>query len=102
MLALQGRKSLRAGLAVEDSVVRSGSRGCGVLGSFSQCAFASIFADRWASFLVTNSLVQNHPDQPTQSMGNRPDGLIVSQARHIPAIDNLEDASFVLTAALAD
>jgi hypothetical protein len=34
-----------------------------------------------ASFFVTNSLVQNEPDQPTLSMGNGPDGLIVSQAR---------------------
>ena len=35
-----------------------------------------------AAFLVTDSLVQDHPDQPTLSMGNRSDGLIVSQARY--------------------
>ena len=29
-------------------------------------------------------------------MGNRPDGLIMSQARDVAAIDNLEDASFGL------
>ena len=39
------------------------------------------FGDRWAAFFVTDSLVQDEPDQSTLSMGNGPDGLIVSQAR---------------------
>src|SRR6266481_8240681 len=42
----QGRKPLTALVpdwAVEDSIVRSCSRGFGVGGSFLQCAFASIF-----------------------------------------------------------
>jgi hypothetical protein len=38
--------------------------------------------------------VQYQPDQPTLSMGNGPDGLIVSQARYRAAINNLEDTSF--------
>ena len=36
------------------------------------------FADRWAAFLVTDSLVQDQPDQTALSMGNDSDGLIVS------------------------
>jgi len=38
--------------------------------------------------------MQNDPDQPAEPMGNRPDGLLVSQARHQAAIHGLEDASF--------
>jgi hypothetical protein len=53
-----------------------------------------LFGDGWAAFFVTDSLVQDQPDQPTLSMGNGPDGLIVSQARDGAAIHNLEDASF--------
>ena len=34
------------------------------------------------------------PDQPTLSMGDGPDGLVVSQARDRTAIHDLEDASF--------
>ena len=40
-----------------------------------------LFGDGWASFFVTGALVQDQPDQSTLSMGNGPDGLIVSQAR---------------------
>jgi hypothetical protein len=40
--------------------------------------------------------MQDQPDQPTLSMGNRPDGLIVSQARDGAAIGNLEDTFFDL------
>ena len=39
-----------------------------------------LFRDRWATFFIADSLVQDQPDEPTLSMGNRPDGLIVSQA----------------------
>jgi hypothetical protein len=42
-----------------------------------------------------DSSVQYQPDQPTLSMGNGTDGLIVSQARDRTAINNLEDTSFV-------
>jgi len=38
--------------------------------------------------------VQDQPDQPTLSMGDGPNGLIVSQARDRAAIHDLEDASF--------
>jgi hypothetical protein len=39
------------------------------------------FGDRWAPFFVTDSLVQDQPDQSTLSMGDGSDGLVVSQAR---------------------
>ena len=40
---LQARKITALGLGwIEDSLVRSGSRGFGVAGSFSRCAFAWI------------------------------------------------------------
>ena len=52
------------------------------------------FGNGWAAFLVTNSLVQDQPDQPTLPMGNGSDGLIVSQARDGSPIHDLEDASF--------
>jgi len=37
-----------------------------------------LFGDVWAPFFVTDSLVQDQPNQPTLSMGNRPDGLIMT------------------------
>ncbi len=93
---LQARKSLRlclAGLRIwrfdpiaEASELPDHSRRALLLG---------LFGDRWAPFFVTDSLVQDQPDQSTLSMGNGPDGLIVSQARYRAAINNLEDTSFV-------
>jgi hypothetical protein len=53
-----------------------------------------LFGDGWAAFFVTGSLVQDQPDQPTLSMGNGPDRLIVSKARDGAAIHDFEDASF--------
>ena len=53
-----------------------------------------LLGDSWAPFFVTNSLVQDQPDQSTLSMGNRPDGLVMSQAWDRAAIHNFEDASF--------
>jgi hypothetical protein len=55
-----------------------------------------LLGDSWAPFFVTNSLVQDQPDQSTLSMGNGPDGLIMSQARDRAAIHNLEDTCFGL------
>src|ERR1700692_3578547 len=88
-------KSLRLGLAglrirrfdpiAEASELSDHSRGALLLG---------LFGDGWAPFFVTSSLVQDQPDQSTLSMGNGPDGLIMSQARDRAAIHNLEDASF--------
>ena len=53
-----------------------------------------LFADCWAPFFVAGSLMQDQPEQTTLSMGNDPDGLIMSEARDRAAIDDLEDASF--------
>jgi len=50
--------------------------------------------DRWATFLVTDSLVEDQPDEPTVPMCNGSDGLIVSQTWDGATIQNLEDASF--------
>lgn len=38
------------------------------------------FAHGLAAFLVADPSVQDYPDQPTEAIGNCPDGLIVSQA----------------------
>jgi hypothetical protein len=55
-----------------------------------------LFGDGWTPFFVTDSLVQDQPDQSTLSMRDGPDGLIVSQSRDRAAIHDLEDASFGL------
>src|SRR6266436_8620771 len=90
-----GRKSLRlclAGLRIrlfdpitEATELPDHSRGTVLL---------RLLGDGWAPFFVTNSLVQDQPDQSTLSMGNRPDGLVMSQAWDRAAIHNFEDASF--------
>ena len=91
----QARKSLRlclAGLRIGwfDPVAEASQ-----LADDSRCALLPrLFGDRWAPFLVTSSLVQDQPDQSTLSMGDGPDGLIMSQARDRTAIHDLEDASF--------
>lgn len=38
--------------------------------------------------------MQNLPDKAAEAMGDEPDGLLMTQARHIATIENLEDASF--------
>jgi len=63
---------------------------------FRSAPLLRLFGDRWASLFVTNSLVQEQPDQATLSMGNGPDGLLMSQTRDRAAIDNFEDTSFGL------
>src|SRR5882762_2907529 len=89
------RKSLRlclAGLRIGwfDPVAEASQ-----LADDSRCALLPrLFGDRWAPFFVTSSLVQDQPDQSTLSMGDGPDGLIMSQARDRTAIHDLEDASF--------
>jgi hypothetical protein len=40
--------------------------------------------------------VQNLPDQAAKPVTNYSDGLLVAEARHIPAIKDLEDATPVL------
>ena len=66
---------------VEDSALRSHSRGFGVADHSRGALLLGLFGDGWAPFFVTNSLVQDQPDQPALSMGNGPDGLVVSSAR---------------------
>ena len=91
----QARKSLRlclAGLRIGwfDPVAEASQ-----LADDSRCALLPrLFGDGWAPFFVTSSLVQDQPDQSTLSMGDGPDGLIMSQARDRTAIHDLEDASF--------
>jgi transposase len=53
-----------------------------------------LFGDGWAPFFVADSLVQDQPDQPTLSMGNDSDSLLMSETRYRAAIDNLENTSF--------
>src|ERR1700727_3396052 len=55
----------------------------------------SLFAYVWASFLVTNSLVQSLPDQAAKPVNNYSDGLLVPEARHIPAIKDFDDSALV-------
>ena len=92
---LQARKSMclcLAGLRIRrfDPIAEASE-----LPDHSRCAsLLRLFGDRRAAFFVTNSLMQDQPDQPTLSMGDGPDGLIVSQARNRAAIHDLEDASF--------
>ena len=92
---LQGRKSLRlclAGLRIRwfDPIAEASE----LPNHLPSAQLLRSFGDRWAAFFVTDSLVQDQPDQSTLSMGNGPDGLIVSQARDRAAIHDLEDASF--------
>ena len=94
---LQGRKSLRlclAGLRIRrfDPVAKLSE----LPDHLPSTPLLRFFGDRWAPFFVTNSLMQDEPDQSTLSMSNGPDGLIVSQARHQSAIDDLENGSFRL------
>jgi hypothetical protein len=92
---LQGRKSLRLRLTwwnvrwfdpiAEASELPNHSPSAQLLRSFGH---------GWAAFLVTDSLVQDQPDESTLSMSDYSDSLIVSQSWDRPAIHDLEDASF--------
>src|SRR6266436_2962291 len=85
-----GRKSLRlclAGLRIrlfdpitEATELPDHSRGTVLL---------RLLGDGWAPFFVTNSLVQDQPDQSTLSMGNRPDGLV-----NVPGVGPSGDTQF--------
>jgi hypothetical protein len=76
----QGRKSARSTHArpVEHSAVLLGSRGWEFCNHFHRTFSLGPFLHRRASFLITDSLVQNDPNQPTKPMGNRSDGWSVS------------------------
>ena len=86
-LCLAGLRIRRFDPIAEVSELPDHSRGALLLG---------LFGDGWAAFFVTNSLVQDQPDQSTLSMRNGPDGLIVSQARDGAPINNFKDTSFDL------
>jgi hypothetical protein len=62
---------------------------------FSRALLLGHFPYLWTSFLVVHSAVQYLPDQATKFVGNYSDGLIVSHPRHVAAIENFENASFV-------
>jgi hypothetical protein len=55
-----------------------------------------LFGNRWTVFLVTDSLVQDQPDQPALSMGHGPNDLVMSQAWDGAPINYFEDTSFDL------
>ena len=92
---LQGRKSLHvclAGLRIRwfDLIAQASE----LANHLPSAQLLRSFGDRWAAFFVTDSLVQDQPDQSALSMGDGSDGLIVSQARDRAAIHDLEYASF--------
>jgi hypothetical protein len=60
-----------------------------------------LFVDSRTAFFVPNPLVKHLPDQPTESMGDRADGLCVPESRNEPSIHDGEDRAFGLTAAFA-
>jgi len=64
---------------VEDSAARSDTRVFGSeLADHSRSApLLRLFGNGWAPFFVADSLVQDQPNQPTLSMGNGSDGLIM-------------------------
>jgi len=65
------------------------------LDHFSGALLFGRFLDFWAPFFVLDSLVQYLPDQAAKFVSNYSNGLIVSQAWHVAAIENLKDASSV-------
>src|SRR5215472_10812144 len=79
---LQGRKSLHlclAGLRFRwfDLIAEASE----VPNHLPSAKLLRSFGDRGASFFVADSLVQDQPDQSTQSVGDDANSLIVSQAR---------------------
>src|SRR5215467_4235261 len=51
---------------------------------------------RGTSLFVTQTAMENNPDQATKPMGDGPDSLIVSQTRYQSAVDDLKNGSFRL------
>jgi hypothetical protein len=45
--------------------------------------------------------MQNHPDQLTDAMRNRPVGFVVAETRNQTTVDDLEDASFTFDGTMA-
>ena len=54
------------------------------------------FGDCRAPFFVTNSIVEELPDEEAVPMRNHSDSLFVSEAWRHTTIDNLKDSSFSL------
>jgi hypothetical protein len=54
-----------------------------------------LLIEGWAAFLIADTLVEQLPDQPTETVCNDADGLLVAEPRHVPAIEDLENAAFV-------
>jgi len=63
---------------------------------FGRAPLFRLFGNSWATFFVSESLMQDQPDQLTLSMGNGADGLIVTHTWYRAAINNLENTSFGL------
>ena len=63
---------------------------------FARPRLPRLFSDGRTTFFVSNSLVKNLPDQATEPMGDRPDGLCVSQSRDEAAVHDREDRAFGL------
>src|SRR4051812_42101830 len=55
-----------------------------------------LHTDRWATFFVPNALVQNLPDQTTESVSDRANRLGVAEARDEATIHDREDAALRL------
>ena len=97
LCAEQARKSLRlclAGLRIGwfDPIAKASElpdHSCRAL-------LLGLLGDRWTPFFVTDCLVQDQPDQPTLSMSNGPNDLVMSQAWDRAPINNFEDTSFDL------
>ena len=56
----------------------------------------SLFGDGGAPFLVGHAFVQNLPDEPAEPVGNRANGLRVTEAHDKATIHQLEDAALGL------
>src|ERR1700730_4288404 len=58
--------------------------------------FLCLGADRWPPFFIADTLVQDLPDQPTQAVGDRADGLSMAKPGGEPAIHDGEDRALGL------
>ena len=80
---------------LEQAAVRRDSQGHGVRGSFSTCGVRFDFGThRRPPFLVTDSLMEDLPDQAAEPMCDGPDCFLVFQARLEAAKHDFEYASF--------
>jgi hypothetical protein len=84
-LCLAGLRIRRFDPIAEASELSDHSRSALLLGLLGDCR---------APFFVRGCLMQDQPDQATLSMGDDPDGLIMSEVRDTTAADDLEDTSF--------